>query len=169
MKLRKIITLATAGTATAGLSLLGFGVNPAVAANGVEPVTFEVGPGSLALAQTPSAGTVLVQSTAVDMPVTTITDGRNAFERTGAWSVTATASDLNEVGGASIPAADITLAQSGSFTAGTGTVDEVPVGLVSASEDSIDSVYSYTPTAELAPQSHPNSGSYTGTVTQTVT
>jgi len=40
MKLRKFITLATAGTATAGLSLLGLGVSPAFAVD--QPVTFEV-------------------------------------------------------------------------------------------------------------------------------
>jgi hypothetical protein len=164
MKLRKIITLATAGTATAGLSLLGLGVNPA-GADAVQPVTFEVTAGSLALAQTPTS-TLLVEGSAEAMPVTTVTDGRNAFDRSGAWTVTAAASDLTEVGGASIPAADITLAQSGSFTTGSGTVGAL--GLVSASADSIDSVYTYTPTAELAVQVLPYSGYYTGTVTQTV-
>jgi hypothetical protein len=167
MKLRKIVTLATAGTATAGLSLLGFGISPASAANGVQPITFEVSSGELALAQTPTAGTLLVQGSAEDMPVTTITDARNNTGRSGAWSVTSTASNLT-AGSATILASEITLAQSGSFTAGDGTLDEVPDGLVSASGDTIDSVYTYTPTAELAPQSHPYSGSYTGTVTQTV-
>ena len=139
MKLRKITTLATAGTAIAGLSLLGFGVNPANAENGVQPVTFEVSSGSLALAQTPDDGTVLVQGTAVDMPVTTVTDGRNAFDRTGAWSVTATASNLTVTAVvatvptvvATILAGEITLAQSGEFTSGSGTVGAL--GLVSAS------------------------------------
>jgi hypothetical protein len=165
MKLRKIVTLATAGTATAGLSLFGLGVNPAGAANGVQPVTFEVSAGSLALAQTPTS-TLLVEGSAEAMPVTTVTDGRNAFDRSGAWTVTATASDLNEAGGASIPAADIALDQSGTFTSGSGTVGAL--GLVSATSDTIDSVYTYTPTATLAAQTLPYSGSYTGTVTQTV-
>jgi hypothetical protein len=168
MKLSKLVALATASTVTVGMSLFAVGVTGASAANGVQPVAFDVAAGSLTLAQTPSAGTSLVPGTAVDMPATTITDGRNAFDRTGAWSVTAAASALSEVGGASIAADQITLAQSGTFTAGTGTLDVVPVGLVSASADSIDSVYSYTPTATLAVQSHPYSGAYTGTVTQTV-
>lgn len=166
MKLRKIATLAAAGTITAGMSVLTIGIAPASAENGVEPVTFEVDAGSLALAQTPTAGTALVEGSAVNLPSTTVTDGRNAFDRSGSWTVTATASALAEAGGASIPASDITLDQSGSFTSGSGTVGEL--GLVSASADSIDSVYTYTPTAALTAQTLPYSGSYTGTVTQTV-
>lgn len=163
MNFRKIATLATAGTVAVGMSVLGL-ATPAFAVD--EPVTFEVTAGSLAIAQTPTTGTALVEVTPVNMPVTTVTDGRNAFDRSGAWTVTGTASDLSEVGGASIPAADITLDQSGSFTSGSGTVGAL--GLVSASADTIDSVYTYTPTAELATQVLPYSGSYTGTVTQTV-
>jgi hypothetical protein len=165
MKLRKIVTLATAGTATAGLSLLGFGVNPAAAANGVQPVTFEVAAaGSLSLAQTPTAGTALVEATAVDMPVTTVTDSRNGTTRN--WTVTATASDLTKSGSPSILAAAITVAQTGSFTTGTGTL--AAGGLVTASAESIDSVYTYTPTATLAAQGNISAGIYSGTVTQTV-
>ena len=40
MKLRKIITLATAGTAAASLSLFGVGINAAYAVD--QPVTFGV-------------------------------------------------------------------------------------------------------------------------------
>jgi hypothetical protein len=162
-KMKKIASVSIAGLAA--IATGGFGSSIAHAANGVQPVTFEVTAGSLALAQTPTS-TLLVEGSAQDMPVTTVTDGRNAFDRSGAWTVTATASDLDEVGGASIAASEITLAQSGSFTSGSGTVGAL--GLVSASADSIDSVYTYTPTAELAPQTLPFSGSYTGTVTQTV-
>jgi hypothetical protein len=165
VKLRKIITLATTGTCAVSLSLLGLGATAAHAENGVQPVTFEVTAGSLALAQTPTS-TLLVQNSAVAMPATTVTDGRNSFDRSGAWTVTATASDLDESGGASIAADQITLAQSGSFTSGSGTIGAL--GLVSASADTIASVYTYTPTAQLATQTLPYSGSYTGTVTQTV-
>ena len=160
----KKIASATIAALTA-MATGGFGSSVAHAANGVQPVTFEVTAGSLALAQTPTSS-LLVEGSPVNMPVTTITDGRNAFDRSGDWTVSATASDLDEIGGASIPGSDITLAQSGSFTAGSGTVGAL--GLVSASADTIDSVYTYTPTAELAPQTLPYSGSYTGTVTQTV-
>lgn len=165
MKLRKIVTLATAGTATATMSLLGFGLTAAHAANGVEPVTFEVGAsGSLALAQTPTAGTALVVSTAVNLPSTTVTDSRNGTVRN--WTVTATASNLTGSVSGSIPSTDIGLAESGSFTTGSGTHGDD--GLVSATGDSIDSVYTYTPTATLAPQGNIPAGDYAGTITQTV-
>lgn len=163
-KMKKIASVGIAGLAV--MAAGGFGSSVAHAENGVQPVTFAIGSGSLTLAQSPSAGTALVEGTPVALPVTTVTDGRNAFDRSGAWTVTATVSDLDEVGGASIPAADITLDQSGSFTSGSGTVGAL--GLVSASADTIDSVYTYTATAELATQVLPFSGSYTGTVTQTV-
>jgi hypothetical protein len=157
------------GAVAAGLVLAvtaaGLAMPTAHAANGVQPVTFTIAGGALALAQTPTTGTALVAGTAVNMPVTTITDKRNDTGRTALWTVTATASDL-VAGAATITADQITLAQSGSFTAGSGTV--APGGLVSATDDSIDSVYTYTPTATLAVQAHPNSGDYTGTVTQTV-
>jgi hypothetical protein len=172
MKLRTFITLATAGAATAGLSLLGLGVSPAFAVD--QPVTFEVTGGSLAIAQTPTAGTALVQGTPVAMPVTTVTDGRADFDRTGAWTVSASVTDLTESGGASILADQITLDETvGSFTAGTGTrvgmAAVVATGpLVSATGDSINSVFTYTPTALLAAQTLPFSGSYAGTVSQTV-
>jgi hypothetical protein len=172
MKLRKIITLATAGVATAGLSVLGFGVSPAFAVD--QPVTFVVEGGSLAIAQTPTAGTTLVQGTAVNMPVTTVTDGRADFSRTGAWTVSASVTDLTESGGASILADQLTMDEtSGSFTSGTGTrvgaAAVVATGpLVSATGDSINSVFTYTPTILLATQTLPYSGSYTGTVSQTV-
>lgn len=172
MKLRKIATLATAGSAAAGLSLLGLGITPAYAVD--EPVTFEVAGGLLAIAQTPTAGTALVQGSAVNMPVTTVTDGRAEFDRTGAWTVSASVTALTETGGATILANQITLDETvGSFTAGTGTrvaaAAVVATGpLVSATGDSINSVFTYTPTALLAAQTLPFSGSYTGTVTQTV-
>jgi hypothetical protein len=120
---------------------------------------------------------VLVQNTPVAMPVTTVTDARNAASRSGAWTVTGTASDLvADDGGpdeATIVATQITLSETGTFTTPSGTrVDEDPVvgtgALVSATGDSIASVYSYTPTAQLATQTLPLSGSYVGTVTQTV-
>lgn len=163
-KMKKIAAVSIVGLTAVATG--GFGSSIAQAENGVEPVTFEVTAGSLALAQTPTAGTALVQGSAVSLPVTTVTDGRNAYDRSGAWTVTATASALSETGGASIAATEITLAQSGVFTSGSGTVGAL--GLVSASADTIDSVYTYTPTAQLATQTLPYSGSYTGTVTQTV-
>jgi hypothetical protein len=119
--------------------------------------------GSLSLAQTPSAGTALIIGSAVDLPATTVTDSRNGTVRS--WTVTAVASDLVN-GAATIVAADIVLDQSGAFTTGTGTIGED--GLVSATADSIDSVYTYTPTAQLAAQGNIAAGSYTGVVTQTV-
>jgi hypothetical protein len=119
--------------------------------------------GSLSLAQTPTEGTVLVEGVAVEMPVTTVTDTRTDAS---SWTVTATVSDLVSAEGAVIPGADITLAQSGSFTSGTGTAGTD--GLVSAAAVSLGSVYTYTPTAELAPQGSIPAGSYTGSVTQTV-
>jgi hypothetical protein len=172
MKLNKIITLASGGVATAGLSLLGFGISPAYAVD--QPVTFEVAGGSLAIAQTPTAGTALVEGTAVNMPVTTVTDSRADFSRTGAWTVSASVTNLTESGGATILSDQLTMDETvGSFTGGTGTrvgaAAVVATGpLVSATGDSIDSVFTYTPTILLAAQTLPFSGSYAGTVTQTV-
>lgn len=165
MNMRKLISVAATGAVTAAISLTPL-AGTASAANGVQPVTFEVTAGSLTLSQTPTS-TLLVQGSAVAMPVTTVTDGRNAFDRSGAWTVTATASDLSETGGASIAASQITLARSGAFTSGDGTAAGT-AGSFSASANTIDSVYTYTPTAQLATQVLPYSGSYTGTVTQTV-
>jgi hypothetical protein len=164
MKLSKIVTLATAGTAAASISLFGLGVTAAQAVNGVEPITFEVGAGGfLTLDQVPTLGTPLVEATPVDLPDTTITDTRNGTTRN--WTVTATASDL--VSGANtILAEEVVLGQSGGWLFGGGTVGSL--GLVSASADTIDSVYGYTPTAEIADQSNLAAGSYAGTVTQTV-
>ena len=173
MKLRKIALLAAASTA--GLVFCTTGGPAASAAE--EPVTFSVDEGVLALAQTPSAGTGLVEGTAVDMPVTTVTDGRNQASRSGSWTITATASDLvADEGGAdeaTIAANQITLAETGSFTSGSGTLDNpaavVGTGTIqSVTGDTIESVYTYTPTAALATQTLPFSGDYTGTVTQTV-
>ena len=59
MNIRKIITLATAGTAAASLSIFGLGLTPAYAID--NPVTFEVLTGSLSIAQTPSS-TLLVEA-----------------------------------------------------------------------------------------------------------
>jgi len=179
MNIRKILTLATAGTAAASLSIFGLGLTPAYAED--EIVTFEVADGELIIAQTP-AGTALVQASAVAMPVTTVTDGRNAFGRSGAWTVSASVTDLSAgtVGvGAGIHLIDsdqITLDETvGSFTGGTGTrvgaaavVGDTPATLVSATGDSITSVFTYTPTALLATQTLPYAGNYSGTVTQTV-
>lgn len=142
-----------------------------------QPVTFSVGEGVLALAQTPTAGTVLAEGTAVAMPVTTVTDGRNQASRSASWTITGTASNLvADSGGpdqATIAADQITLEEAGSFTSGSGTLGDDPavVGtgpLQSVTANTIDSVYSYTPTATLATQTLPFSGDYTGTVTQTV-
>jgi hypothetical protein len=119
--------------------------------------------GSLTIAQTPTAGTALVEDTAVALPVTTVTDTRTDAS---SWIVTATVSDLESTEGAVIPGSQITLDQSGSFTFGTGTVGTD--GLVSAVAVSIGSVYTYTPTAEIAAQGNITAGTYTGTVTQTV-
>lgn len=173
MKLRKIAFLAAATTSGLVLSTM---AGPAASA-AEEPVTFSVEEGVLALDQTPSTGTVLVEGTAVAMPVTTVTDGRNQASRTGSWTITATASDLvADAGGvdeATIAGSDITLDETGSFTSGSGTlVDPVAVvgtgTLQSVTANSIESVYTYTPTATLATQTLPFSGAYTGTVTQTV-
>jgi hypothetical protein len=120
--------------------------------------------GALTLAQTPSAGTALVEGTAVAMPITTVTDTRSGTPRN--WTVTAVATNLVTPEGAVIPAANITLDQTGSFTTGSGTLGEP--GLVSATAVSLGSVYTYTPTAELAPQGSITAGSYAGIVTQTV-
>jgi hypothetical protein len=172
MQLSKIMTMATAGTVAAGLSVLSLGISTAYAVD--QPVTFEVTGGTLAIAQTPTAGTALVEGSAVNMPVTTVTDGRADFDRTGSWTVTASVTNLTESGGATILADQITLDETvGSFTSGTGTrvaaAAVVATGpLVSATGDSIDSVFTYTPTALLADQTRPFSGSYGGTVTQTV-
>ena len=173
MNFRKIATLATAGTVAVGMSVFGVGVTPAFAVD--EPVTFEVTSGTLAIAQTPTAGSVLIQGTPIDMPVTTVTDGRAQIERTGAWLVSASVTSLEDSGSAaSIAANQITLDEtSGSFTSGSGTrvgaAAVVATGpLVSATGDSINSVFTYTPTALLAAQTLPYSGTYVGTVSQTV-
>jgi hypothetical protein len=130
-----------------------------------ETVTFEIASGSLAIAQT-AAGTTLVANNAVDMPVTTVTDGRNDTARTGAWTVTAATSVLT-AGSATIPGSNVALAVTlGSFNGTGGTV--AAGGLVSATGNSINSVFTYTPTALLTIPANPNSGIYTGIVTQTV-
>ena len=120
--------------------------------------------GSLSLDQTSTAGTALVEGVAVALPETTVTDGRSGTARN--WTVTATVTDLVS-GVDTIPASEVTLAQSGSFTAGSGVV-VAGDGLVSVTGASLDSVYTYTPTAELHPQGDIPAGSYAGTVTQTV-
>ena len=120
--------------------------------------------GSLSLDQTSTAGTALVEGVAVALPETTVTDSRSGTARN--WTVTATVTDLVS-GVDTIPASEITLAQSGSFTTGSGVV-VAGGGLVSVTGDSLDSVYTYTPTAELHPQGDIPAGSYAGTVTQTV-
>jgi hypothetical protein len=164
----RIIAVAVVGSATAGASLFGFGALAASAANGVQPVTFSVGGGSLTLAQTPSAAIALVAGTATAMPVTTVTDGRNADLRTSNWVASNVASDLTEPGGSTISADNIAMAQTGSFTTGTGSADNTVGGTVTVTGDSINSVYTYTPTADLTVPANANAGSYTGTVTQTV-
>jgi hypothetical protein len=134
-----------------------------LAANTVTRPVCAVG-GTLSLAQTPTEeGTPLVEGSPVALPVTTVTDSRYGVPRS--WTVTASVTPL--VSGAnSIPAADITLAQSGTFTAGDG--DLGTEGLLSATNATRSSVYTYTPTAELAPQVGLPAGSYTGTISQTV-
>ena len=165
---RSIVTLTLAGTAALGISVVGFGAAAADAANGVQPVTFSVSSGSLTIEQTPSAAIALVDGTAVAMPLTVVTDGRNDVARTSNWNATNAASDLTESGGGTIAATNIALAQTGAFTTGTGTADNTTGGTVAVTGDSINSVYAYTPTADLTVPANPNSGSYTGTVTQTV-
>jgi hypothetical protein len=166
--IRKIVKFTVAGTAAVGMSVLGFGAVAANAANGVQPVTFSVSSGSLTIAQTPSAAIALVAGSATAMPDTTVTDARNDFGRTGAWTATNAASDLTESGGGIITGSNIAMAQTGSFTAGTGSDDNTVGGTVAVTGDSINSVYVYTPTADLTVPADPNSGSYTGAITQTV-
>lgn len=182
MKLRKIVTLATAGTAAVSISLFGLGL-PAAHADSTQPVTFQVeNNGSLVLYQDNSLGTTLLDGSAVNLPVTTVTDNRNSFARSGAWSVSASASPLlaTEVIAtvttivATIVGNQITLDETlGSFTSGTGSrVGQSPVvggpaALVSATGNSIDSVFTYTPTALLAAP-HSVAGLYLGTISQTV-
>ena len=180
MNFRKIATLATAGTVAAGMSVLGLGITPALAVD--QPISFLVSAsGELSIDQTPTAGTALNNGvSAVSMPVTTVTDSRNGTVRL--WSVTAYASDL-VVGANTILAGQITLDETGTFavgtiggfSSGTGTrgaeapvLGDTPAALVSATGDSIDSVYTYTPTARLAAQGNIPAGAYAGTVTQTV-
>jgi hypothetical protein len=165
---RKLMALTVAGTAAFGVSALGFGAVAAYAANGVQPVTFSVSGGSLTIAQTPSAAIALVPGTATAMPSTTVTDGRNDTLRSGNWSASNVASALSETGGGIITADNIAMAQTGAFTTGTGSADNSTGGTVAVTGDSINSVYTYTPTADLTVPANPNSGSYTGTVTQTV-
>lgn len=173
MRMRTFALLATAGTAGMILSTLG---GPAASAVD-QPITFAVEEGVLALAQTPTAGTVLIETTAVTMPVTTVTDGRNQATRSASWTITATASDLvADAAGpdeATIAGNQITLAESGTFTFGSGTLGNeasvVGTGtLQSVVDNTIDSAYTYTPTATLATQVLPLSGDYAGIVTQTV-
>jgi hypothetical protein len=166
--IRKIVKLAIASTAAVGMSALGFDAVAANAANGVQPVTFSVSAGSLTIAQTPSAAIALVAGVATAMPDTTVTDGRNDFGRTGIWTATNAVSDLTESGGGIITASNIAMAQTGGFTAGTGSGDDTVGGTVAVTGDTINSVYVYTPTADLTVPANPNSGSYTGAVTQTV-
>jgi hypothetical protein len=176
MKLRKILTLATAGTAAASLSLFGLGLTPAYA-DADQPITFEVEGGFLVINQT-ATSSLLIEATAVNMPSTAVTDGRSDVTRSGEWTVTATASNLvSDEGGldeATILSTQITLNETpGSFSPGSGTrVDAIAVvgtgTLVSATADTIDSVYTYVPTATLAAQTLPFAGSYSGNVVQTV-
>ena len=169
MKLPKIVPLTAAASLAAGLSLFGV-AGPASADVGpAQPVTFTVASGALSLSQTAAPAITLVEGTAVDLPVTSVVDGRNDTARSGAWTVTAEVTDL-VAGAATIPAGDVAIAASaGGFDSGTGTVGTPPADvLVSVTADSIDSAYSFTPTATLATQSHPFSGTYEGTVTQTV-
>jgi hypothetical protein len=159
--------LATAGALVGGVSLLGFAL-PAYAANGVEPVTFTVAGGVLALAETPDSGTALIPGTPTDMPVTTVTDGRNDGGRSGAWTATNAASDLTETGGGVIASANIAMGEAtASFTGGSG-IASVTAGSVAVTADTINSVYTYTPTADLTVPANATAGNYTGTVTQTV-
>ena len=65
----------------------------------------------------------------MNMPSTAVTDGRSEVTRAGAWTVTATASDLvsDEAGPdeATIASTQITLDETpGTFTAGSGTMGQ---------------------------------------------
>jgi hypothetical protein len=165
--IRKVVILGAASSLTVAMSLLGVGAIAAHAANGVQPVTFGVATGNLTIAEAPSGAIALVPGNATAMPATTVTDGRNDTLRTGAWTASNVASDLTESGGGVITASNIAMAQTGAFTPGTGTAVNT-VGTVTVNADSINSVYTYTPTADLTVPANPNSGSYTGTITQTV-
>jgi hypothetical protein len=167
LSLRTILRLCVVGTAALGMSAIGFGTVAASAANGVQPVTFSVTEGSLTIAQAPTDPIALVPGTATAMPATTVTDGRNDALRTAAWTASNTASDLTGSGGGTITASNIAMAQTGSFTTGTGSATNA-AGTVAVTADSINSVYTYTPTADLTVPANANSGDYTGTVTQTV-
>ncbi|MEA2828840.1 MAG: hypothetical protein QOG43_3279 [Actinomycetota bacterium] len=170
MNIRKILTLATAGTAAASISLFGLGT-PAAHADSDQPVTFtRASAGALTLAQDNSGTTPLTAGSAVSLPVTTVTDSRNDVRD---WNVTADASDLVSVALDEIAGTNITLGVATSpaavFTIGSGTV--TAGGLVAVTGDSIDSLYTYTPTAAMASQAtlgNIPAGVYSGNITQTV-
>ena len=171
MQIRQSLKFIAAGTALATTSVLFLGVSPAGAVD--QPVTFEVAAGTLSIAQTPTAPVALIEGSPVAMPVTTVTDGRNAFDRSGAWTVSAASSDLDEPLGGQIAATQITLdTATGNFFNGTGTIAPASVDgfgvLLEATNDTINSSFIYTPTAEMRALTNPNSGVYSGTVTQTV-
>ena len=179
MKLRKIITLATAGTAAASLSLFGVGITAAYAVD--QPVTFGIDlrdPWRSPRRRPPHFWWKPLPRTCRSRP-SPMAAARS--DRSAAWTVSANASNLVANVGlsdeATILAGQITIDEtSGSFTTGTGTrvaeaavvAGATPSALVSATGDTIDSVFTYTPTALLAAQILPFAGAYSGTVTQTV-
>ncbi|MCU1501742.1 MAG: hypothetical protein JWM12_1096 [Ilumatobacteraceae bacterium] len=174
MKIRAIAAISAIVIACAGSWVE---VSPMAAhADAAEPVQFDVASGALSISQTPTAGTTLVQNTAVQLPQTVVTDGRNNAGRTGAWTVTITASNLVHTAGAdsaTIGADQITMDEISGAVAAGGTITDEPAvvgtgALVSITGDGIDSTYTYTPTAQLASQTKPFSGAYVGTITQTV-
>jgi hypothetical protein len=166
---RRVTTIAVVGGVTTVIAAFGFGATAAHAANGVQPVTFSVAEGALTIEQSPSSTAIaLVAGSATSMPDTTVTDGRNDALRSSNWTASNVASDLSESGGGSITASNIAMAQIGRFTAGTGAADNSTGGTVGVTGDSINSVYTYTPTADLTVPATASSGSYAGTITQTV-
>ena len=175
MKIRKIITLATAGTAAASLSLFGFGITAANAAlTADQDVTFAVeSSGVLAISQVSPTAQALTAGTAANLAPTTVSDGRNDVRD---WTVSAHSSALVQAPFPDIAIDSVAFAVAGTpaaaFASGdSGTVDGTPVApvIVSVSGDTIDSAYTYTPTATLSSSlGNIAAGDYTGTVTQTV-
>ena len=176
MNIRKILTLATAGTAAASLSIFGLGLNPAYA-EPTSPVTFEVEGGFLVIDQTRD----LLAAHRDERREHAFHGGDRRAQRRHPHR------RLDRHGHRVGPGLgprrrrrghhplhpDHPQRDAGQLRPGSGTrVDQVPVvgtgALVSATDDTIDSVFTYVPTAMLADQILPFAGSYSGNVIQTV-